>query len=150
MPQYRLKINGGTVSVDAPERTPLLFVLRNDLGLKAAKLGCGSGNCGACTVLADGKPVNACSIKVDDVADAQLETCEGSTDDAVIRAFLDLQAAQCGYCIPGILMAVRGHLRARPRPSWDEILSYLAERHICRCGTHSRILAAIRQAEATA
>lgn len=146
MPGYRLSVNGTEVHLDLPGRTPLLFVLRNDLGLKGAKLGCGAGNCGACTVLVDGQAVNACSVNIWDIDGASIETVEGAGQDAVYSAFLEGQAAQCAYCIPGIMMTARAMLR-RPEPPTDaEIIEVLSERHLCRCGTHARILSAIRRA----
>ena len=144
MPRYSLTVNGDAVKVDVSERTPLLFVLRNDLGLKGAKLGCGRGNCGACTVIVNGRPNNACNTPMWDLDGAAIETVEGTGEDALLRAFLDRQAAQCGYCIPGILMGVRALLREDPDISEASLIAYLTERHICRCGTHSRILSAIR------
>ncbi len=143
-----MHVNGKDVAVDVDERTPLLFVLRNDLGLKGAKLGCGGGNCGACTVIVNGSPMNACDVPMWDVDGAKIETVEGAGEDAVLTAFLDRQAAQCGYCIPGILMGVRALLRKGSQIGEQDIVDHLAERHLCRCGTHARILDAIRDAGA--
>ncbi|SHH36002.1 (2Fe-2S)-binding protein [Marivita hallyeonensis] len=146
MPEHRFQVNGKPVAVDVDEATPLLFVLRNDLGLKGAKLGCGSGHCGACTVIVDGNPVNACTAPMWSMNGVSVETVEGAGRDAVFDAFLDAQAAQCGYCIPGILMSARALLQRDPPASADEVVAHLAERHICRCGTHRRILDAIEAA----
>ena len=148
MPGFALTVNGEAVTVDVLEHTPLLFVLRNDLGLKGAKYGCGGGHCGACTVIVNGKAVNACTTPMWDVNGAQVETVEGAGHDAVLKAFLTRQAAQCGYCIPGILMRVRALLRQTPPADMNAVTSDLAERHICRCGTHRRILDAIADAGA--
>ena len=146
MRTFALTVNGEAVNVDVRENTPLLFVLRNDLGLKGAKLGCGGGHCGACTVIVNGNPVNACTAPMWDLEGAEVETVEGAGHDALLEAFLTRQAAQCGYCIPGILMGVRALLRNDPNLSEDTLIDHLAERHICRCGTHRRILNAIRDA----
>lgn len=146
MAAFTLTVNGKAATVDVPERTPLLFVLRNDLGLKGAKLGCGGGHCGACTVIVNGNPVNSCTAPMWDLDGADVETPEGSGEDAILQAFLARQAAQCGYCIPGIMMSVRALLRSDPPASEEKMLAHLAERHICRCGTHRRILDAIADA----
>lgn len=150
MPAFSLTVNGKAVTVDVPENTPLLFVLRNDLGLKGAKLGCGGGHCGACTVIVNGNPVNACTAPMWDLDGAVVETVEGAGQDRLLETFLNRQAAQCGYCIPGILMGVRALLRSDPEVSQDTLIDHLSERHLCRCGTHRRILDAIRDARAMA
>lgn len=139
----RLIVNGVEREALGSPRTPLLFLLRNDLGLKGAKLGCGTGACGACMVIVNGRAVNSCTVSVGDIEGAEIETVEGAGEDAVLKAFLDLQAAQCGYCIPGIMMTARALLRREPRASRETIVAALSERHLCRCGTHTRILAAI-------
>ena len=144
------EVNGKAVEVDVVENTPLLFVLRNDLGLKGAKLGCGTGHCGSCTVEIDGHSVNACTAPMWSVAGKSVRTVEGCGEDAMLRAFLDHQAAQCGYCIPGILMGVRAFLRESPKADEAALVDYLTERHLCRCGTHTRILKAIRAAREAA
>ncbi|ABD53791.1 (2Fe-2S)-binding protein [Jannaschia sp. CCS1] len=139
-----LRVNGEAIDVDVDEATPLLFVLRNDLGLKGAKLGCGTGHCGACTVQVDGHSVNACTTPLWSVADKSVTTVEGCGQDALLQAFIDHQAAQCGYCIPGILMGVRAFMAQTPDADDAALIDYLSERHLCRCGTHTRILSAIR------
>lgn len=144
-----LTVNGEEVELDLPNDTPLLYVLRNDLGLKAAKLGCGTGHCGACTVHVDGRAVNACTAPLWSVADKNVRTAEGVGNDALLTAFLVNQAAQCGYCIPGILMGVRAYIAENPAADDADLRAHLAERHMCRCGTHSRILAAVAEARAT-
>jgi nicotinate dehydrogenase subunit A len=143
MPAVTLHVNGEQHSVDLPESTPLLFVLRNDLKLKGAKLGCGTGHCGACTVLVGGNPANACTTPLWSIGSSEVTTVEGCGNDAVRQAFEAHQAAQCGYCIPGIMMTARGLLAKDPAIPRDHIVEVLAERHLCRCGAHVRILDAI-------
>ena len=147
-----LKINGRRSDVDADGATPLLYVLRDDLGLNGAKFGCGLGQCGACTVLVDGKPVLSCITPAMVVQDREITTLEGlgtiDNPGPLQRAFIDEQAAQCGFCIPGMIMRAEGLLRRNPSPSDAEIRAQL-KANLCRCGTHMRILAAIRRAAAT-
>jgi len=144
-----LKVNGNTHSVDVDPETPLLYVLRNDLQLNAAKFGCGEGLCGACTVLVDGEPVFSCVIPVESLRGKQITTVEGlgtaEKPGPMQRAFIEEQAAQCGYCIPGMMMKAQALLQKKPQPSDEEIRLYLAS-NLCRCGTHIRILRAIRRA----
>jgi nicotinate dehydrogenase subunit A len=144
-----LKVNGNTHSVDVDPETPLLYVLRNDLQLNAAKFGCGEGLCGACTVLVDGEAVFSCVIPVGSLQGKQITTVEGlGTEEkpgAMQRAFIEEQAAQCGYCIAGMMMKAQALLQKNPQPSDAEIRLYLAS-NLCRCGTHIRILRAVRRA----
>jgi len=144
-----LKVNGRDHQVDAEPDTPLLYVLRDDLALNAAKFGCGLGQCGACTVIVDGKAVLSCVTPMVLLEGKQVTTLEGlgtTADPAPIqRAFMDEQAAQCGYCIAGMMMRAQALLMRNSSPSDDEIRSEL-EPHLCRCGTHMRILRAIRRA----
>ena len=144
-----LKVNGRDHQVDAEADTPLLYVLRDDLALNAAKFGCGLGQCGACTVMVDGKAVLSCVTPMILLEGKQVTTLEGLgtiADPAPIqRAFLDEQAAQCGYCIAGMMMRAQALLMRNASPSDDEIRSEL-EPHLCRCGTHMRILRAVRRA----
>jgi nicotinate dehydrogenase subunit A len=144
-----LKVNGRDHQVDTEPDTPLLYVLRNDLALNAAKFGCGLGQCGACTVIVDGKAVLSCVTPMVLLEGKQVTTLEGlgtTADPAPIqRAFLDEQAAQCGYCIAGMMMRAQALLMRNSSPSDDQIRSEL-EPHLCRCGTHMRILRAIRRA----
>lgn len=144
----RIIVNGQNHEVAATPDTPLLYVLRNDLGLNAAKYGCGLGRCGACTVHLDGEAVHSCELPVGDIAGRSVTTLEGigSAEDLhpLQHAFLDEQAAQCGYCIPGIIMTVSALLKANPRPTDSEVREALAGK-LCRCGSHSRILRAIRR-----
>ena len=144
-----LNINGQLHHVDADPRTPLLYVLRDDIKLNAAKFGCGLGQCGACTVLVDHEPVFSCLLPISVVAGRYVRTVEGLGNDeklgALQRAFIDEQAAQCGYCIPGMMMRAQALLEHNIAPSDDEIREYMAP-NLCRCGTHMRILRAIKRA----
>ena len=144
-----LNVNGHSREVEAGEETPLLYALRNDLGLVGTRYGCGLGMCGTCTVIIDGKPVQSCDLPVSAAVGKQITTIEGlGTADALHqlqRAFIAEQAAQCGYCASGILMAAKALLDANPDPSDADIRNAL-ERNLCRCGTHGRILRAIRRA----
>jgi nicotinate dehydrogenase subunit A len=144
-----LKVNGRDHQVDAEPNTPLLYVLRDELKLNAAKFGCGLGQCGACTVIVDGKAVLSCVTPLVLLEGKQVTTLEGLgtiADPAPIqRAFMDEQAAQCGYCIAGMMMRAQALLMRNASPSDDDIRGEL-EPHLCRCGTHMRILRAIRRA----
>ncbi|MDH5343473.1 MAG: (2Fe-2S)-binding protein, partial [Betaproteobacteria bacterium] len=139
-------------SVQADAETPLLYALRNDLGLVGSRYGCGSGLCGACMVIVDGKAVQSCDVPVSAVVGKQITTVEalGSNDalHPLQQAFIDEQAAQCGYCASGILMAAKVLLDANPDPDDAAIRSAL-EGNLCRCGTHGRILRAIKNAAKT-
>ena len=144
-----LNVNGREQQVDAEPKTPLLYVLRGDLGLNGAKFGCGLGQCGACTVLVDGKPVFSCITPIIVVRDRQVTTLEGlgATDSPgpLQRAFIEEQAAQCGFCIPGMIMRAQALLQRNASPSETEIREHM-KFNLCRCGTHMRILAAVRRA----
>ena len=133
--------------------TPLLLVLRNELGLRAAKYGCGLEQCRVCTVLVDGEPVPSCAAPVGGFAGREIVTLEGlgtpEHPHPLQRAFLEESAAQCGYCIPAMILAAKALLDSNPSPSDAEIRAALEE-HLCRCGTHPRILAAVRRAAAEA
>jgi nicotinate dehydrogenase subunit A len=141
-----LKVNGVSRSVPAEPDTPLLYVLRNDLELNGAKFGCGLAQCGACTVLVDGKAVPSCVTPVSAVATSEITTIEGigSLDQphALQRAFIEEQAAQCGYCISGMIMSAKALLDRNPRPSEQDVRAALAG-NLCRCGTHTRIIRAV-------
>jgi nicotinate dehydrogenase subunit A len=145
----KLNVNGRQHEVAAEPETALLYVLRNDLKLKGARFGCGLGQCGACTVLVDGKPVQSCDLPLSAAAGKSITTVEGLARDGELHplqaAFIAEQAAQCGYCITGIIMAAKALLDANPRPADAEIRSAL-KGNLCRCGTHHRILRAIRRA----
>ena len=144
-----LQVNGVAHALAAEADTPLIYCLRDDLGLKGTRFGCGSGHCGACTVLVDGRAVQSCDTPLWAAAGRHVTSVEGLGDDrigTVLRqAFVDLQAAQCGYCINGILMSVTALLKRNAQPDRPAILKAL-ERNLCRCGTHVRILRAIDRA----
>ena len=143
-----LTVNGKSHAVSAEPETALLYVLRNDLKLKGARFGCGLGQCGACTVLVDGKPVQSCDFPLSAAVGKAITTIEGLAPDGELHplqaAFIAEQAAQCGYCITGIIMAAKALLDANPRPTDAEIRSAL-KGNLCRCGTHQRILNAIKR-----
>lgn len=141
----RLTVNGQQHEIDADADTPLLYVLRDDLGLNGAKFGCGLGQCGACTVLVDGQPVFSCLTPVSVLAGRQVRTIEGLGGNAVQHAFEQEQAAQCGYCIAGMVMRATALLEHNPHPGEHEIRDYMSV-NLCRCGTHMRILEAVRKA----
>lgn len=147
-----LTVNGERREIDAEPDTPLLYVLRDNLGLNAAKFGCGLGQCGACTVLVDDKAVMSCIVPVMTLEGRQITTLEGlGTAEApgpLQRAFIEEQAAQCGYCIPGMMMRAEALLRQTRDPGTAQIRAAL-ERNLCRCGTHMRIVKAIRRAAGT-
>jgi len=144
-----LNVNGRERSVTAEPDTPLLYVLRNDLELNGAKFGCGLAQCGACTVLVEGKPTRSCVTEIGALAGAKITTIEslGTIDkpDALQRAFIAEQAAQCGYCTNGMIMAAKALLDANPRPTEQDVRTSLAG-NLCRCGTHNRIIAAVLRA----
>jgi nicotinate dehydrogenase subunit A len=144
-----LKVNGRSHNVSAEPDTPLLYVLRDDLQLNAAKFGCGLGQCGSCTVLVDGAPTLSCVTPIMLLEGRQITTVEGlgTLEDPgpMQRAFIEEQSAQCGYCIPGMMMRAQALLQRNPRASDAEIRAYL-EPNLCRCGTHMRILRAVKRA----
>jgi nicotinate dehydrogenase subunit A len=146
-----LKVNGRDRRIDAEADTPLLYALRDELELNAAKFGCGLGQCGSCTVIVDGKAVLSCVTPLLLVEGKQVTTLEGlGTVEApapIQRAFMEEQAAQCGYCIAGMMMRAQALLQKNSRPSDEEIRNEL-EPHLCRCGTHMRILRAVHRAAA--
>ncbi|MEX2208876.1 MAG: (2Fe-2S)-binding protein [Myxococcota bacterium] len=150
MPRWiELRVNGRVERVDADPSTPLLYVLRNDLGLRAAKFGCGLEQCGACTVIVGGEAVMSCALAVGRVGEREVLTVEGLADGdrlhPVQQAFLDESAAQCAYCVPGILMETVALLAWSDAPDEAEIRRAL-DTHLCRCGAHPRILRAVRRA----
>ena len=153
MAQYRLMVNGSSQDVEAWDGDmPLLYALRNNLGLHAAKYGCGLGQCGACTVLIDNQPVRSCLVKLSDASGKRITTNEGlGTPDkphAVQAAFIAEQAAQCGFCIPGMVMRAQALLQKTPNPTEAQIREHMAP-NLCRCGTHIRILRAVARAART-
>jgi nicotinate dehydrogenase subunit A len=141
-----LKVNGSQRSVPADADTPLLYVLRNDLALNGTKFGCGLAQCGACTVLLDGRAVRSCATEIGSIGEAEITTIEGlGTVDKphpLQRAFIDAQAAQCGYCISGMIMTAKDLLDQNPHPTAAEVREALAQ-NLCRCGTHNRIVRAV-------
>jgi nicotinate dehydrogenase subunit A len=146
-----LEVNGRAHHLHVDPETPLLYVLRNDLGLTAAKVGCGLEQCGACKVIADGEAVFTCRTPVEAFLGKRITTLEGigAPDNLhpLQRAFIAETAAQCGYCIPGIIVAAKALLDRNAAPTDAEIREALAL-HLCRCGTHARILKAVRRAAA--
>jgi nicotinate dehydrogenase subunit A len=149
MPKYILKVNGANKTVDVDSDTPLLYALRDDLGLRGPRFGCGLGQCGACTVHLNGAAVRSCVMPVSAVGKASVTTLEGlgssRQPSKLQKAFIDEQAAQCGYCINGMIMQAADLLKANPKPSEQQIREGL-EMNLCRCGTHKRIIRAVQRA----
>ena len=147
--KFALRVNGKSHSVDVTAETPLLYVLRNDLRLDGPKFGCGLGQCGACTVIMQGQAVRSCSVRVDKVGGKEITTLEGlgtpTEPHPVQTAFMQVQAAQCGYCIGGMIMTAKAFLDRNPNPTESAIRQALAG-NLCRCGTHLEILRAVRLA----
>jgi nicotinate dehydrogenase subunit A len=144
-----ITVNGKAHSVEAAGDTPLLYVLRNDLELNGAKYGCGFAQCGACTVVIDGKAVRSCVTPLSAVTGKAVTTIEGlgsaATPHPLQKAFMEEQAAQCGYCANGMIMTAKTLLDKNPRPTEAQIRKALAANY-CRCGTHNRIVRAIQRA----
>ena len=144
----RLTVNGTTHDIDVDSDTPLLWVLRDVVGLMGTKYGCGVAQCGACTVHVDGRPVRSCALPVSAIVDRPITTIEGLGEDGALhpvqKAWLDLDVPQCGYCQSGMIMAVAALLKDTPSPSQEEIDAAIT--NICRCGTYQRIRAAIHAA----
>ena len=149
MASYTLKVNGKSRVVDVDADTPVLYVLRDNLALRGPRFGCGLAQCGSCTVLLNGNPIRSCSVPVSAVNDGAITTLEGlgtvAKPSKLQQAFIDEQAAQCGYCVNGMIMTAAALLAKNPRPSETEIRGALAG-NLCRCGTHHRIVAAIKRA----
>jgi nicotinate dehydrogenase subunit A len=143
-----LRVNGRAHALTVDPDTALIFVLRNDLKLNGPKLGCGRGQCGACTVIVDGRAVRSCVTSLNDVGDGEVVTLEGlgSRDNPhpVQRAFIEEQAAQCGYCLSGMIMQAKALLDQVAKPSTAEIKAALAN-NLCRCGTHAQIVRAVQR-----
>jgi len=141
-----LSINGETRRFSGDDTASLLDVLRNQLDLKAARYGCGAGQCGACSVIVDGQDVASCQLEVGNLVGKQITTLEGlgtpERPHPLQTAFIELQAGQCGYCLAGILVAAKALLDRNPSPTRAEIAEALSW-HLCRCGAHNRILAAV-------
>lgn len=152
MPQFDLVVNRSAITVTADGETPLLDVLRNHLGLYGTKFGCGLEQCGCCMVLIDGRPEKSCGKPLSTVAGTEIVTIEGlgtpERPHPLQQAFLDEQAGQCGYCLSGIIMSAKALLDRNPNPSRGEVVEAL-DKHLCRCGTHQRILRAVERAAAT-
>jgi nicotinate dehydrogenase subunit A len=151
MASYTLRVNAEARVVDVDPDTPLLYVLRDNLALKGPKFGCGLAQCGSCTVLVNGEAVRSCVLPIDTLKDRAVTTLEGLGTSAkpskLQQAFIDEQAAQCGYCINGMIMTSAALLAKNKNPSEADIRSALAD-NLCRCGTHKRIVAAVKRAAA--
>ena len=144
-----LHVNGRVHRVDVDPNTPLLYVLRDQLGLNGAKFGCGLGQCGACTVIVDADAVFSCITPISALANRKIRTVEGlgtlANPGPIQRAFIEEQAAQCGYCIPGMMMRAQALLERNPNATTAEISKHMSP-GLCRCGTHMRILRAVGRA----
>jgi nicotinate dehydrogenase subunit A len=151
MAKISLKVNGKAQAVDVDPSTPLLYVLRDDLGLKGPRFGCGLSQCGCCTVIVGGNAVRSCSMAVSSAKNRNITTLEGLGSVAhphpLQKAFIDEQAAQCGYCMNGMIMNAKVLLDKNPRPTEGQIRQAL-DGILCRCGSHLRILRAIQRATA--
>ena len=150
MPQsFTLQVNGAARSVSVEPDTPLLYILRNDLELNGPRFGCGLSQCGACTVLVDGRPTRSCVTAVSSLGAKSITTLEGlGTKDRLHplqKAFIEEQAAQCGYCTNGKIMAAKALLDKSPKPTEAQIKKALAA-NLCRCGTHNRVVRAVLRA----
>ena len=146
---FTLLVNGVEHKVEVASEAGLLNVLRDDLGLTGAKYGCGEGQCGACTVLVDGSPVRSCRMQIGAAAGKKITTIEGLAADSslhpVQQAFLELEAFQCGYCTPGMVMSAAALLRRIPQPRREQIITHM-NGNVCRCGAYLRIIEAVQHA----
>ena len=149
MAQISLTVNGKSRVVDTDPNTPLLYVLRDDLGLNGPKFGCGLSQCGACTVILDGNTARSCSIAVTAARNRKITTLEGlgsvANPHRLQKAFIEEQAAQCGYCMNGIVMTAKVLLDRNPNPTELQIRQAL-QNNLCRCGSHLRVIRAIQRA----
>jgi nicotinate dehydrogenase subunit A len=149
MARISLKVNGKNRIVDTDPETPLLYVLRDDLNLNGPKFGCGLSQCGACTVIMDGKAIRSCVTAVKSATNRPVTTLEGLGSvkkmHPIQKAFVDEQAVQCGYCINGMIMTTKALLDKNPKPTDAQIKEAL-DGNLCRCGTHVRILRAVKRA----
>lgn len=147
--EFALDLNGKQTKVDTDAERSLLDVLREDLGLTGTKYGCGEGECGACTVLLDGRAVRSCVTSVAEAVGAKIETIEGLADgeelQSVQQAFIEDSALQCGYCVPGQIMTATALLRRTPKPSREQIVAVM-DGNLCRCCNYMNILAAVERA----
>ena len=145
---YNLNIDGRTHSVDVDSATPLLYVLTDDLALRGPKFGCGLGQCGSCTVIADGRAIRSCITPVERAADSNITSLEGlgtrENPHPIQEAFIDEQAIQCGFCANGVILTAKAFLDRSPEASDDELREALST-VLCRCGSHLRMLDAIRK-----
>ena len=143
-----ISINGSKRPVDVEPDTPLLWVLRDTLGMAGTKYGCGIAQCGACTVLLDGQAIRSCQLPLDSIGDSLVQTIDAIEDDEVgrrvVEAWVGMQVPQCGYCQSGQVMAATALLKETPQPTDEDILAAMS--NLCRCGTYNKIAAAIRQA----
>lgn len=148
---FEMTVNGTVKQVEAAPSLPLIYALRNELGLTGTRYGCGLEQCGCCMVLIDDEPAYACTRTMDSVAGRAVLTAEGlggaANPHPLQQAFLDEQAGQCGYCLSGILISAKALLDRNPKPSRDQIVAAL-DGHLCRCGAHTRIIRAIGRAAA--
>ena len=147
--KIEFRVNGQQRAVDVDPATPLLWVLRDYLGMTGAKFGCGMAQCGACTVHMNGGAMRSCVIPIETVAGGQVTTIEGLSPDSqhpLQRAWIEMNVAQCGYCQAGMLMSAAHLLAERPKPTDEDIAAYVT--NICRCGTYPRVVAAIHRAAA--
>ena len=143
---FALNVNGVDKTVEVDGKTPLLFVLRHEFGCMGVRHGCGEGYCGACTVKVNGKAMQSCSTPIWSLENPTVTTVEGLAEkDPLIEAFIEEQAAQCAFCVPGIIMTVRALLDENPSADLASIKRELAERNLCRCGAHARMLRAIHR-----
>ena len=149
MQRITFSVNGCRIELQADPDTPLVYALRNDLDLKGTRFGCGTGACGACTVLVDGNAVQSCDTPLWSIEGREITTIEaaalGGTLAVIRKAFIDEQAAQCGYCSDGIMMSLAALLAHNAEPTEKELMAAL-DRHLCRCAAHRRILRAARRA----
>ncbi len=148
---FEITVNGALRRIEAEASLPLIYALRNELGLTGTRYGCGLEQCGSCMVLIDGEPAHACGRAMDSVAGRSVQTVEGlGAEDSLHplqQAFVDEQAGQCGYCLSGILISAKALLDRNPDPSRADIVAAL-DGHLCRCGAHTRIIRAITRAAA--
>jgi nicotinate dehydrogenase subunit A len=151
LPTIRFRLNGVTTEIDADPDTPLLAVLRGELGLTGAHFGCGAGECGACMVLVDDRALTSCDMPLWSVADKDVTTIEGlgslEHPHPLQRAFIAEQALQCGYCLSGIMMSAAALLKQNTNPTSAEVKAAL-DRNLCRCGSHNRMVRAVLRAAA--